>query len=104
MSNNTAEKLTEAMIKRPTKSFAEMLTMISEVANIAAGNACSAINKKNKLYGLRVAPPTIFHGEAISISKSDLEIVSATTMITAYGEIYLSIGFKRGEEEWMSNI
>ena len=104
MSHDTAEKLSASMLKRPTKSFDEMLAMICEVSNIAAGNACSAINKKNKLFGLRVAPPTIFHGDSINISKVDLEIISSATVATAYGEIYISIGFKRGEEEWTSNI
>ena len=81
-----------------------MLNVMGEISNMAAGNACSMINKKNKLFGLRVAPPTIFHGESINISKAELETTYSAETKTAYGEISINVGFKRGEEEWMSNI
>jgi len=104
MSNETAEKLSMAVLKRPSKNFDEMLAMMGEFSNIAAGNACSTLNRKNKIFGLRVAPPTIFHGESLNISKIDLEIASSVTAVTAFGDMYISIGFRRGDDEWMSNI
>lgn len=104
MSNDTAEKLALSVLKRPSKNFDEILAMMGEFANIAAGNACSSINRKNKLFGLRVAPPTIFHGESINISKIDLQTTTQATVITAFGEMAISIGFRRGDDEWMSNI
>jgi CheY-specific phosphatase CheX/AmiR/NasT family two-component response regulator len=104
MSNDTAEKLSMSVLKRPSKNFDEMLAMMGEFSNIAAGNACSTLNRKNKIFGLRVAPPTIFHGESLNISKIDLEITSSVTAVTAFGDIYISIGFRRGDDEWMSNI
>lgn len=104
MSNETAENLSLAVLKRASKNFEETIAMMGEFSNIAAGNACSTINRKNKLFGLRVAPPTIFHGDSVNISKMDLEISSSVTATTAYGDIYLSIGFRRGDDEWMSSI
>lgn len=81
-----------------------MFNVIGEIANIIAGNACSAVNKKNKLFGLRVAPPTIFHGNSLNISKPELESVTASIAKTDFGDVYMSIGFQRGSSEWMSNI
>lgn len=104
MSNETAEKLVTSVLKRPVKNFEEILSIVGELANIASGNACSSINRKNILYGLRVAPPTIFHGESIGISKTDLETTASALVTTEFGDMYLSIGFKRGEDEWMSSI
>ena len=104
MSYETAEKISAAVLKRDVKSKQEVLNVMGEFTNIVAGNACSVVNRKNKLFGLRVAPPTIFHGEAINISKAELDTTTATVAHTSYGEIYMNIGFKRGSGEWMSNI
>jgi DNA-binding NarL/FixJ family response regulator len=104
MSFETASKLSNTLLKRTPKSNEEMLNVMGEVANMYAGNACSMINKKNKLFGLRVAPPTIFHGESINISKGELETSFSTIVNSAYGELSMSIGFNRGDEEWISNI
>ena len=104
MSYETAEKISAAVLKREIKDKQEVLNVMGEFTNIVAGNACSVVNRKNKLFGLRVAPPTIFHGEAINISKAELDTTTATVAHTNYGEIYMNIGFKRGSGEWMSNI
>jgi DNA-binding NarL/FixJ family response regulator len=104
MSYETAEKISAAVLKRDVKGKQEVLNVMGEFTNIVAGNACSVINRKNKLFGLRVAPPTIFHGESINISKAELDTTTATVAHTSYGEIYMNIGFKRGSGEWMSNI
>lgn len=104
MSFETAEKMSNNILKRAPKDTEEMLNIMGEVSNMAAGNACSMINKKNKIFGLRVAPPTIFHGESISISKAELESNFSAKAKTEFGEIAINIGFKRGEDEWMSNI
>ena len=62
------------------------------------------INKKNKVFGLRVAPPTTLHGESINISKAELETNYIVVLSTPFGELTVSVGFKRGEGEWMSII
>lgn len=99
ISYDAANKMTAAALKREPKDIQETLAMIGELSNIIAGNACSILNRKNKILGLRVAPPTIFHGTSLSISQIMVESTSIISQ-TAYGEVYLNVGFKRGEEEW----
>lgn len=104
MSFDTASALAKALLKREPKNNDEILNVMSELSNMTAGNACSMINKKNKIFGLRVAPPTTFHGESISISKAVLEAVYSANAKTQFGDLSISIGFGRGEGEWMSII
>jgi DNA-binding NarL/FixJ family response regulator len=104
MSYETADKLSNEVLRRSPKNSQEMINIIGELSNIIAGNACSVMNKKNKLFGFRVAPPTIFHGSSLTISKAELESVSAAAVETKFGEIYMSIGFQRRSGEWMSSI
>ena len=103
-SYETAEKFAKTLLKREPKDKQEIVNVISEVANMFAGNGCSILNKKNKIFGLRVAPPTTIHGESINISKSVLECNFSAEIKSQFGDISLYIGFKRGESEWMSNI
>lgn len=104
MSFDTASALAKALLKREPKNNDEILNVMSELSNMTAGNAGSMINKKNKIFGLRVAPPTTFHGESISISKAHLEAVYSADAKTQFGDLSISIGFGRGEGEWMSII
>ena len=104
MSFEDAEKLAEALLRRPVKGREELTNVLAEVANMLSGNACSMINKKNKVFGLRVAPPTTLHGESINISKAELETNYIVVLSTPFGELTVSVGFKRGEGEWMSII
>lgn len=104
MSSDTAENFSKALLKRAPKSTEETLNVMGEISNMISGNVCSMINKKNKLFGLRVAPPTVFHGESLSISKGEFAITYSAKATTAYGEIDVNIGFKRSEGEWTSNI
>lgn len=103
LSFDTAEKLTAAMLKREAKSKDEVIAVIGEFANIIAGNACSMLNKKNKLLGLRVAPPSIMYGDSVNISAPNFPTSSAI-ISTNFGEVIINIGFKRGEEKWMQSI
>lgn len=104
MSLETAEKFSECLLRRKAKNNEEVLNVVSEVANMLAGNGCSIINKKNKVFGLRVAPPTTIHGDSISISKAELECNFSADIKSEFGDISLNLGFKRGESEWMSDI
>jgi len=104
VSFETASKLAGVLLRREPKNNEEILNVMSEISNMAAGNACSMINKKNKIFGLRVAPPTTFHGESISISKAELEATYSANAETQFGDLSISIGFGRGEGEWMSII
>lgn len=104
MSFETANNLAKVLLRRDPKNNEEVLNVMSEIANMFAGNACSMINKKNKLLGLRVAPPTTFHGESINISKAELENTYSAHVKTQFGDLFINIGFKRGDGEWMSII
>jgi len=104
MSSTTASSLATILLKRDPKDNEELLNVMSEIANMFGGNACSMINKKNKLFGLRVAPPTTFHGESINISKAELENTYSAIAKSQFGNITINIGFNRGEGEWMSTI
>lgn len=104
MSSTTATSLATVLLKREPKTSEELLNVMSEIANMFAGNACSMINKKNKLFGLRVAPPTIFHGESINISKAELENTFSAIVESQFGNLSINIGFNRGDGEWMSII
>jgi DNA-binding NarL/FixJ family response regulator len=99
-SYETVGNMTRHVLKREIKSREEALAMMGEFANIVSGNGCSLMNRKNKIFGFRVAPPTIFHGSSLNISRT---ILDAKSIIfdTVFGEIYLNIGFKRGDAEWM---
>lgn len=102
MSFKTAKSLATVLLKRDPENNEELLNVMSEIANMFAGNACSMINKKNKLFGLRVAPPTTFHGESINISKAELENTYSANVKSQFGDLAINIGFKRGDGEWMS--
>lgn len=104
MSSVTAKNIATILLKRDSENTDELLNVMSEIANMFAGNACSMINKKNKLFGLRVSPPTTFHGESINISKAELENTYSANVKSQFGNLSINIGFNRGEGEWMSII
>ncbi|NLG92599.1 MAG: response regulator, partial [Clostridiales bacterium] len=99
MSTDTASGIARTLFKidQPTKEH--IINVIGELSNIIAGNACSLMNKSNPLFGLRVAPPTIVYGESIKISNSELNTGTSVKAGTSFGEIYMNIGFNRGECE-----
>lgn len=104
ISYETGEKLLEAVLKTKPQSREEVFNFMSELVNIAAGNACSIINRRNQLFGLRVAPPTILHGSKIIISKAELGTIKFSIANTEFGEFCLNVGFAKEETEWMSNM
>ncbi|EJP6471321.1 response regulator [Clostridium sporogenes] len=96
LSQETANAMVNFMLKREAKDMNEVLNVIGEFANIVAGNACSMLNRKNKVFGLRIAPPSIFYGKSLNISQSLLDSLSVESN-TKFGEVYINVGFKRGE-------
>lgn len=97
MSDETAKRFTGLLLKKDNPSHTDMISVLGEIANIIAGNACSFLNKSNILFGLRVAPPTVVYGESIKISKSELDTVTSLSANTVLGEVCMNIGFNRGE-------
>lgn len=100
LSPDAAEKMTEAILRRPAKNRDEIVAMAGEFTNVIAGVACSMINKRDKAYGLRVSPPSIFFGTTTEVVSPNVQVHSITAQ-TAYGSIYLGIGFKKGTVLWM---
>lgn len=97
MSAETARKIAGYLIKEEELNNNLIVNVIAELSNIIAGNACSMINKTNSLFGFRVAPPTAVYGESIKISRAELSTVTSALAETAFGEIYMNIGFSRSE-------
>ncbi|EJO5346821.1 response regulator [Clostridium botulinum] len=96
LSQETANNIVNSMLNRDPKDINEVLNVIGEFTNIVAGNACSMLNRKNKVFGLRIAPPSIFYGKSLNISQSLLKSLSVESN-TKFGKIYINVGFKRGE-------
>jgi DNA-binding NarL/FixJ family response regulator len=103
ISKETAHNIAAAVLKRDKVSDNEVLAAMGEIGNIAAGNACSLINRKNKLFGLRVSPPTVLYGQSLTIVNTPHEITASGTAANSLGDINLNIGFKRGDDGWMLN-
>lgn len=96
----SAEQMTETILRRPAKNRDEMIAMAGEFANVVGGVACSMLNKKDKSFALRVAPPSIFFGTTTEVVSPNIQ-VETTYAETDYGRIYLGIGFKKGSVLWM---
>jgi len=97
ISNETARHMAGTMMNSDNLPDEYIVNIMGEVSNIAAGNACSLMNKTNKLFGLRVAPPTIVYGESIIISKTDFDTAFSVTAGTVFGEVFMNVGFNRGD-------
>lgn len=96
----SAEQMTETILRRPAKNRDEMIAMAGEFANVVGGVACSMLNKKDKSFALRVAPPSIFFGTTTEVVSPNIQVKN-TYAETDYGRIYLGIGFKKGSVLWM---
>jgi len=100
LSVESAEKITAAMLRRSARGQEEVLAMVSELANIIAGIACSMLNKKDKAFALRVSPPSLFHGNNSEIVSPSVKIQRSLAE-TDFGSIFLGVGFKKGSKLWM---
>lgn len=100
LSKESANKLVGAILRREPNDINEIIAVLGEFANIVSGNACSMLNRENKAFGLRVAPPTILHGDTVLISAPDFDTTTAIAE-TVFGELLLNVGFQRGDEKWM---
>jgi CheY-specific phosphatase CheX len=100
LADKTAENIATAILRRPAKNKEEVLAMVAELANIVAGIACSMLNKKDKAFGLRVSPPSMFHGNHAEIVSPSVKIQRSLAE-TDFGSIFLGVGFKKGSILWM---
>jgi len=101
MSKSTAAGFAVSVLKREPTNADELTHLLMEMANIVTGNAVSALNaiisKRNRMYNLRLAPPSVFIGQVMQIQQP--EYISKTLMVeSAFGNILFNIAFKRGEQ------
>lgn len=78
----------------------DVLNGLAELANVVSGNGVSRVNDSCRGRELRLTPPNMLCGRAISIlnPKLDAYIVTAET---PHGSIRMSVGFAGGNEAWM---
>ncbi|MDX9873059.1 MAG: response regulator [Clostridia bacterium] len=95
-----AEDLMQTVLKREPQSREEVIPVVAEIANVVAGLGCSMLNKKEKLFGLRVTPPNVFYGASTEIVSPAVKLEHVYAK-TSFGEIRLSFGFKKGTIMWM---
>lgn len=99
LSKETANNISEALLRRAPRNNDEIVAAIAEFTNIVSGNACSLLNRKDKALGLRVAPPSILYGDSVYISAPNFQTTTAIAE-TNFGELLINVGFSRGEEKW----
>ncbi|MGE4213194.1 MAG: response regulator [Anaerotignaceae bacterium] len=100
MSEDTAVEITKIVSFGESDSVDDAVMFLSECANIISGNACSLLNGVNRSLGLRVSPPMVFHGNDLTVSISGVESRSFAIK-TDFGEIFMNVGFKKEDVQWM---
>lgn len=100
MSHETATALSNKALKRDVNNPNELIAVIGEFTNIVSGNACSVLNRQDKILGLRVSPPSVFSGDSLTISSVKFKTF-LVKLNTDFGEIILNIGFSEGDAQWM---
>ena len=100
LSDNTALAFTKKMLKEDNVTVEDAVLFLSEFANVISGNSCSLLNGLNRSLGLRVSPPMIFHGNDLTVSIGGIES-SSFLIQTELGEIFMNIGFKKEDVQWM---
>ncbi|MBP2651075.1 MAG: Chemotaxis phosphatase CheX [Firmicutes bacterium] len=97
---DTADKMAKVILRREAKNREEVVSLVAEFANVVGGVACSMLNKKEKAFGLRVAPPSVFYGEATEVVSPNIQCQNVFAE-TDFGRMALSVGFKKGSVLWM---
>lgn len=97
---DSALKIARKIYGKEEVSSKEIVAFFNEFANVIAGNASSMLNSLNRGLGLRVSPPTVFHGHDLMISTGDMTSESFS-ITTVYGDIFLNVGIGRGDDQWM---
>lgn len=100
MSDKLALEFTKKMAADENMNIEDAVIFLSEFANIISGNACSLLNTMNKSLGLRVSPPMVFHGKDLTVNIGGVENRSFL-INTDMGEMFMNVGFKKEEEQWM---
>ena len=97
-SQETAEAVAAAALKRPPADEEEVHQVMMEFVNLVGGHGVSRLNRAFKELGLRVALPGLFFGKKFEMASPKLP----TTWVgveSAMGAFHLGIGFRRKEEQ-----
>lgn len=73
---------------REAQDHEEALAMVSELANVVGGVACSMLNKQDKSYRFKVSPPSLFHGNAAELMSPMLQLqktMAKRSMVEVFG-------------------
>ncbi|MBP2645532.1 MAG: Chemotaxis phosphatase CheX [Firmicutes bacterium] len=100
LSVEASENLSKIVLRRDAKNSEEVVALVAEFANVVGGVACSMLNKKEKAFGLRVAPPSVFYGKETQIVSPNIQC-RVLEVEADFGQMTLSVGFKKGSVLWM---
>lgn len=98
MDKDTAVSITKRIsgVKYESAKEHMVLSTISELNNIIAGDGLTDINNKFQM-GLRLVPPVVFTGDEAMICLDKIPSESVT-LNTEYGDIRINIAFERSPE------
>lgn len=71
-----------------------VIATLSEIGNVAAGDAVTAINNRF-FYSLRVVPPVVFVGEDMVVGLHNMESYTMD-FDSEYGKLRINVAFERG--------
>jgi len=100
LSRETATNLAKMLAHREPKDIEEILDISAEFTNIVAGVSCSMLNKKERGFGFRVSPPSIFYSGVAQVASPSIKFQGCTVQ-SELGEFHLWIGFKKDYVLWM---
>jgi len=100
ISDETADKIVNLISDELYIETEKTVSVLNEMANIIAGNTCSMLNSINRSLGLRVSPPTLFHGKDININFDGIDNRSFV-IDSQIGEFYINMGFKMEDTKWI---
>lgn len=95
----TAREIAEKEYNMENISYDDIIEYWMESSNVMAGNAVSLLNSINRTFGLRVAPPTVFHGDDLNIVLGNTES-SSLDLKTSCGELYVNINFQKEKDNF----
>lgn len=93
LSCETARRITSVILKQETHSKEEIVYVLNKMVTEGTKIACSKM--KSKQWEIDAVSPVIFYGDSILIAKADLDTVTSEIAETAFGDIYMNVGFKK---------
>lgn len=73
----------------------ETIDYWSDITNVIAGHAISAMNEVNDEFNLKLTPPTLFKSDDLSFVAGEIKS-TAYNVNTEFGSIYVNAGFVKG--------